>query len=71
MLAAAPPHYLLLPISLNNIDLAGVRLLSPRDSQILPKQLQVPLIPGQVTQELKWELDEDLGRYYVSFPVDQ
>ena len=21
--------------------------------------------------ELKWELDEDLGRYYVSFPVDQ
>ena len=27
----------------------------------------MPLIPGQVTQELKWELDEDLGRYYVSF----
>ena len=21
--------------------------------------------------ELKWELDEDLGRYYVSFPDDQ
>ena len=21
--------------------------------------------------ELKWELDEDLGRCYVSFPVDQ
>ena len=21
--------------------------------------------------ELKWEFDEDLGRYYVSFPVDQ
>ena len=21
--------------------------------------------------ELKWELDEDLVRYYVSFPVDQ
>ena len=21
--------------------------------------------------ELKWELDEDFGRYYVSFPVDQ
>ena len=32
MLAAAPPHYLLLPISLNSLDLAGVRLLSPRDS---------------------------------------
>ena len=21
--------------------------------------------------ELKWEFDEDLGRFYVSFPVDQ
>ena len=20
--------------------------------------------------ELKWEFDEDLGRYYVSFPID-
>ena len=35
VLAAAPPHYLSLPISLNGLDLAGVRLLSPRDSQIL------------------------------------
>ena len=25
---------------------------------------------GDVT-ELKWEFDEDLGRYYVSFPDDQ
>ena len=48
--AAAPPHYPILPISLNSLDLAGVRLLSPRDSQILPKQLQVPMIPVQVTQ---------------------
>ena len=23
------------------------------------------------TTELKWEFDEELGRYYVSFPVDQ
>ena len=38
------------PISLNSLDLAGVRLLSPRDSQILPKQLQVPTMPAQVTQ---------------------
>ena len=36
VLAAAPPHYLTLPISLNSLDLAGVRLLSPRDSHILP-----------------------------------
>ena len=48
VLAAAPPHYPILHISLNSLDLAGVRLLSPRDSQILPKQLQVPLIPVQV-----------------------
>ena len=50
VLAAAPPHYLILPISLNSLDLAGVRLLSPRDSQILPKQLQVPTIAVQVMQ---------------------
>ena len=25
---------------------------------------------GDATQ-LKWELDEDLDRYFVSFPVDQ
>ena len=27
-------------------------------------------IPGDAT-ELKWEYDEDSGRYYVSFPDDQ
>ena len=27
-------------------------------------------IPGHAT-ELKWEFDEDYGRYYVSFPGDQ
>ena len=27
-------------------------------------------VPGDET-ELKWEFDEDLGRYYVSFPDDQ
>ena len=37
VLVAAPPYYPFLPISLNSLDLAGVRLLSPRDSQILPK----------------------------------
>ena len=45
-----PPHYLILRISLNSLDLAGVRLLSPRDSQILPKQLQVPMILVQMMQ---------------------
>ena len=38
------------PISLNSLDREGVRLLSPRDSQILPKQMQVPRIPVQVVQ---------------------
>ena len=37
VLAAAPPHTFSLPISLNSLDREGVRLLSPRDSQILPK----------------------------------
>ena len=33
-----------LPISLNSLDCEGVRLLSPHDSQILPKtSLQVPM----------------------------
>ena len=50
VLAAPPPHYLIFPISLNSLDLAGVRLLSPRDSQILPKQLQVPTMPMHMTQ---------------------
>ena len=46
--STSPP--LFLPISLNSLDLAGVRLLSPRDSQILPKQLQVSTMPVQMTQ---------------------
>ena len=72
VLAAAPPHYLILPISLNSLDLAGVRLLSPRDSQILPKTVAgaVETSAGDAT-ELKWEFDKDLGRYYVSFLDDQ
>ena len=32
MLAATPPHYLSLPLTLNSLDREGVRLLSPRDS---------------------------------------
>ena len=59
-------------MSLNSLDLAGVRLLSPRDSQTLPKTDA----GGEDTSaigatELKWEFDEDLRRYYVSFPDDQ
>ena len=72
VLAAAPPHYPFLPLSLNSLDLAGVRLLSPRDSQILPKTVAGAddTSAGDAT-ELKWELDEALVRCVVSFPVDQ
>src|SRR3954469_12997527 len=47
--AAAPPHYPVLPLSLNSLDLASVRLLSPRDSQILPNQFAGAEEPVQVT----------------------
>ena len=73
VLAAAPPHYLFLPISLNSLHREGVTLLSPRDSQITSKnQLQVPMIPvaGDANQ-LKEELEEYRVRCVVSFPVDQ
>ena len=72
VLVAAPPHYLLLPISLNSLDREGVRLLSPRDSHITskPDAGTDDTVPGDAT-ELRWEFDEDSGRYYVSFPDDQ
>ena len=58
-------------LSLNSLDREGVRLLCPHDSQILPKPDAGTddTAPGDST-ELKWEFDEDLGRYYVSFPDD-
>ena len=71
-LAATPPHYHFLPISLNSLDLAGVRLLSPRDSQILPKPVAgADDASADDGVDLKWEFDEERGRYYVSFPDDQ
>ena len=60
------------PISLNSPDLAGVRLLSPRDSQILPKRVAgADDASADDGVDLKWEFDEERGRYYVSFPDDQ
>ena len=72
VLAAAPPHTFSLPISLNSLDREGVRLLSPSGSQITSKPDAGPddSIPDDVL-ELKWEFDEDSGRYYVSFLDDQ
>ena len=59
-------------ISLNSLDLAGVRLLSPRDSQILTKTVAgADDASADDGVDLKWEFDEERGRYYVSFPDDQ
>ena len=60
------------PLSLNSLDLAGVRLLSPRDSQILPTTVAgADDASADDGVDLKWEFDEERGRYYVSFPDDQ
>ena len=72
VLAAGPPHYLFLPMSLNSLDLAGVRLLSPRDSQILPKPVcRCQRNRAGDASELKEELDGDRVHYVVPFPLDQ
>ena len=72
VLAAAPPHYLFLPISLNSLDREGVRLLSPCDSPdtITTVAGADDTSAGDAT-ELRWELNEDLSCCYVSFHVDQ
>ena len=60
------------PISLNSLDREGARLLSPCGSQITitPDAGLDDSAPGDA-YELKWEFDEERGRYYVSFPDDQ
>src|SRR3954470_520581 len=59
-----------LPISLNSLDLAGVRLLSPRDSQILPKPVcRCRWYRAGDATEFKEELDEDRVRCVVSFQL--
>ena len=71
--AAAPPHIpFSLPISLNSLDRQGVRLLSPRDSQILPEIVcRCRCYQAGDATKLKEELYEDRVRYVVPFPVDQ
>ena len=72
VLAAAPPHYPFLPISLNSLDLAGFE--SAESSWLTDTTKTVvgadDTSAGDAT-ELKWEFDEDLGCDYVSFPIDQ
>ena len=72
VLAVAPPDTFSLPVSLNSLGQEGVRLLSPRDSQILPKPVAgADDASADDGVDLKWEFDEERGRYYVSFPDDQ
>ena len=47
-------------------------MLSPRSSQITSKPDAGPDDSAPYDAlELKWEFDEERGRYYVSFPDDQ
>ena len=69
VLAAAPPHYPFLPLSLNSLVREGVRLLSPLDSQILPTPVAgADDASADDGVDLKWEYDEECGHYYVYFP---
>ena len=72
VVAATPPHYHFLPISLNILISWVLRLLSPRDSPdtITTVAGADDTSAGDATK-LIWELNEDLGRCYVLFLVDQ
>jgi len=49
-----------------------VRLLSPRDSpDTITTVSGADDASTDDATELKWEFDEERGRYYVSFPDDQ
>ena len=57
-----------LPISLDSLDRKGVRLLSPRDSQILPKPVcRCRCYRAGDATKLKEEFDEDLVLCIVLF----
>ena len=72
MLAAIPPHYHFLPISLNSLDLAGFEIA---ESSWLTDSTKTVAGADDANAndgvDLKWEFDEERGRYYVSFPDDQ
>ena len=49
-----------------------LRLLSPRDSpDTITTVAGADDTSADDATELKWEFDEELGRYYVPFPDDQ
>ena len=58
-------------MSLNSLVLTGVRLLSPRDSQILPKTVAgADDTNAGDTTGLKWDR-RTFDRFYVLFPDDR
>ena len=67
-LAATPPHYLILPISLNSLDLAGFGIAESQWLTDTTKTVEGAddTSVGDAT-EFKWELDEDLVRCVVLF----
>ena len=72
VLAAAPLHYPILPISLNSLDLTGLEIA---ESSWLTDTTKTVAGADETSAggatELKWEFDEERGRYYLSFPDDQ
>ena len=59
-------------MSLNSLDLAGVRWLVLVTHRYFQNQFAgADDTSAEGATELKWEFDEALGRYYVSFPDDQ
>ena len=72
MLAAAPPHNHILPIGLNSLDLVGFEIAESSWLTDTTKTVAGADDTSAVdATELKWEFDEDLSHYYVSFPDDQ
>ena len=72
MLSVAPPHYPILPISLNSLDLAGFEIVeSSRLTDTTKTVVGADDTNAGDATELKWEFDEGLGRFYVSFLDDQ
>ena len=71
MLAATPPYNHILPLSLNSLDITGFEIAQ---SSWLTHTTNIVAGTNETNAgdatELKWEFDEDLGRYYVSFLDD-
>ena len=72
LIAATPHHYLVLPISLNSLDLAGFEIAkSSRLTDTTKTVAGADDTSAGDAIELKWEFDEVLGRYYALFLDDQ